>query len=324
MYKRKMEIVKQHKNDTGTDIPNVVMRNCKLRFDEIQDYHGKEFVNICKKIRRYAIAGRFKISTENYNSDKVRKIDLFKMIEACGVDVEMFVSEYLSVLQPYCLHQFKTDEENIWICDMGYNYQMVIRLNVCDKENPMIVSFHESNDRIKKSYFDKPCAVFVEHAQGIDAEYLVDYIIHDGFIKTDISTFTSAYKDSIALVDYWQIENYKSANINQFLKQIAELLSDDEYLEEQNPVVLGKKEFGCMSFLSYGYNHVNNICMLIDLYSLYKDKMSFSILAELTDGILSNMSENEIEKLQIKLKSQYDNKKNKLYEAISWNKVELG
>ena len=88
-----------------------------------KDYFGKDFIKVCRKIRKYANANRLKLDTKPHQANEGRNIHLFKVIETCGVSLHDFVRGYLCNLQPYSLTAFnngtETSKYDIWLCDVG-------------------------------------------------------------------------------------------------------------------------------------------------------------------------------------------------------------
>lgn len=122
--------------DTVMDTGSLSVQHTKNLSNEIKskeiepEYYGKEFINICRKIRKYAADGKIIVSTDKHTSNEGRNIHLFKLIEACGLSIEDFVRGYLSVIQPYALEKFKgnskssklnNDKDYICMCDTSYN-----------------------------------------------------------------------------------------------------------------------------------------------------------------------------------------------------------
>ena len=74
-----------------------------------QDFYGKEFINICRRIRQYARVGNLRVNTNVHKSNNGNNVQLFDLIKLCGLSVQEFVMWYLSVLQSYCLEYFQRE-----------------------------------------------------------------------------------------------------------------------------------------------------------------------------------------------------------------------
>lgn len=96
------------------------------------DYYGKEFIFVCRKLRSYAQSNNFVVDMNKHKSNYGKNTHLFKLIEACGVNVHDFIQNYLYNIQPYSLSRFQSKKNlgkgNIWLSDMGYNIQLVIKV----------------------------------------------------------------------------------------------------------------------------------------------------------------------------------------------------
>lgn len=297
----------------------------KSNFNEVNNYYGGNFINICKRIRYYAYSGRLCVDTRRHRSNDGRNIHLFKLIEACGFSVEEFVSNYLKTLQPYSLTKFQGSRTksnyDIWLSDIGYGVSLVIKISEKSKERPVVVSFHESNrygyqTRGGKDFSDKLCAVLIhgDVAKVNDNLYNVTYLIQRGFLLYPVSSTTPYIGNGVALVDYKDIKLRFDTVIHEIINGIFLSYSDGSSQDLFSSV--GSKGYNNLTFMSIGYNEVSNICLLIDLYSQYTDKKNRSILVTLTTNLLSCLSDYELVEIKAALKLKYDGSSNKLYKAI--------
>ena len=292
-------------------------------------YYGKDYINICRNIRKYALSDNIEIDTRPHRSNDGNNVHLFNLIKACGLELKEFVCGYLSVLQPYTLSAFQKSKqgnqvnarENIWVSDLGYRIAMVIKINVSDKEKPIIVSFHESN--ISSKYTsgvvhipkDGKCAVIVDKVEDAGLGYSVEYSIQRGFIRYTIQSCTTQVNKDIALVDYNEIKSKLDNSMNNIFIKIR-----DTYLGRSNSnkvLVLGDDKDGSkLSFMSIGFASVNNICLMVDLYSQYTDASSRTVLVDMCFRMLSEIRIERIEEIRHALKTRYGSSNNGLYRSI--------
>lgn len=89
-------------------LPRVITKPQQSKTNETEsEYHGKEFINICRKLRQYALENNFTVDMNKHSSNNDNNVHLFKLIEACDVTVHDFVRDYLYNLQPYSLSKFQ-------------------------------------------------------------------------------------------------------------------------------------------------------------------------------------------------------------------------
>lgn len=101
------------------------------------DYHGKDFILICRKLRRYAQDNNFVVDMSKHKPNYGRNTHLFKLIEACGLDVHDFIQNYLYNIQPYSLSKFQSTKQptcrSMWVSYMEYYNVHVPEWLQCDE-----------------------------------------------------------------------------------------------------------------------------------------------------------------------------------------------
>jgi hypothetical protein len=255
------------------------------------NYYGKGYINICKKIRRYAYEGKFVVEEDKENED------LFNLIKACGDDVNSFVRGYLSVIQPYSLGKY-TDKENhtirnVWFTDIGYRTRLVIKINEAVKSTPMIISFQESKHKGmsiagRADFSNKKCAVIIENDTDYETVTSVRYTVQRGFIQKKIKSGTMDCVGNVALVKYSDIKDEFDTTMNLFFDQLQENFGSD--IIKTTPVVVLRRDTGKLSFVSNGFDSPDIINFMLDLYSTYMDAKSRKIIADMTEGLLEEIS----------------------------------
>lgn len=285
-------------------------------------YYGEGHINECKKIRRYALEGNIQIDTSAHKSNRGANIHLFKLIEACGISLRTFILSYLSVLQPYSLEDFQENnvDNHIWLVDVGYKIQLVIKVNEQNKRAPVVVSFHESNMKGKyvpdrKDFSDKLCAVIVDDVKQLPNGYAVDYTIQRGFIRLQVDSTTTYYNNGIALVEYKDIKHIYDSSIRLAVQQMQNIYYDGNKVN--SPVFVRSIDTNRISFMSNGFASVNNIFMLIDLYNQYTDINSRKVILEITSNILDEIPQIRKDEFKIALQSNFNrDDENKLLIAV--------
>ena len=289
----------------------------------INDYYGKGYIDVCKRIRKYAIEGKLDVITEARDANQGKNIHLFELIKACGIGLKSFIKGYLSVIQPYSLTKFqeskKLEKGNTWLCDIGYKISMVIKLNETNSKKPLIVSFHESNIHSnntlgQKDFSDKLCAVLVDKVNKLHNGYGVDYVVQRGFIRYDLHSSAQYYNNEVALVNYRDIKNMFDDTINLMFEQMQVNYS---ILEEESPIVITRKDTGKLSFMSMGFATVNNVYLMIDLFAQYTDSKSRALRSEITNNIIQEMPLLKQQELKSALAQKFGTEyNNKLYSVI--------
>lgn len=262
------------------------------------NFYGKNMINICKKIRIYANLGKIKISYEPHKSNNGNNLHLFELIKLCNINVDDFIIGYLSNIQPYSLEPFQgkksSDIKNqIWLRDVCYGTVLIIKINTENKDAPLIISFHESNLNgnfysTHKDMRNKPCAVLLDNTSDAlfdtGCGYRINYTIQRGFIKYRVNALVQICDNGVALVNYNDIiQNYNDI-IRNILKQLYET-----YNTNNEPLKTLELQFDRLSIMSSGFNTVNNICLLIELYAKYTDVTSRATMIGLLDSIISEL-----------------------------------
>jgi hypothetical protein len=290
------------------------------------DFYGSEYINVCRRIRRYAAERKLEIVTDKHKSNEGKNIHLFELIKACGMDVKTFIIGYLSVLQPFSLKKFKQSEQldkgNIWLCDLGYRVNLVIKLRETDKNRPMIISFHESNihsrnSGIHRDFSDKPCAVLIERYTELQNGYGVDYIVQRGFIRYKMHSSTLQMHNNVALINYIDVKSVFNDTMKNVYRQLEINYLDSDIKDDSTPVVVAQYNVNDLSFMSIGYATVNNVCLLLDLYSQYTDTKSRAVVIEITTNVIEEMPLLKQKELKSALEEKYRSSyNNELYKVI--------
>lgn len=284
------------------------------------DYYGKEFISVCRKIRDYAKSGKIVVDMNRHRSNDGLNVNMFKLIEACDISVKDFVTGYLSVIQPYSLQRFMKETNiganNIWICDIGYRVKMVIKLNDSNRNKAVVVSFHESNvfgkyNQGSVDFSDKLCAVFVDRVEKVDSYYSVDYTVQRGFLRHSIHSVASYFSNGVALIDYKYIKSRFTETMTYIFDSLYKV-----YGEPSGSFVLRELSFNRLSFMSQGYDTVNNICYLIDLYSMYTDAKSRAVFVDVVNNLVNEVTDEKLSEIRTALVEKYGNFDNKLYKAV--------
>ena len=288
------------------------------------DFYGKAYINICRRIRSYALAGKIVVSTERHKSNKGNNVHLFNLIRACGTTVEDFVRGYLSYLQPYSLEPFQRSEmpdDSVWLSDAGYGVKLVIKINERDKNKPVVVSFHESNldgryVRGGKLFIDKPCAVLVDDfiQNGINA-YTVRFTVQRGFIAYSFTAYSGYLSNGVALVNARDINSHYESRMRDILGVLLNTycnnVKDISDLPFNNDLSLSY-----MSFSSLGETNANKLCLLIDMYAKFTDGKSRQVLTDIARNMLVSLDKDDLLVIKTALKDRYRGTGNKLYGFI--------
>ena len=323
---------KEFRAKKGYNIDTIIVHNTELSVRKLDsnfkselniDYYGKDYINICRRLRRYAEQNKIEVSMNKHKANGGRNTHLFKMIKACDIDVDKFITQYIYNIQPYSLSRFQgsrnISKDNIWISDTGYGVELVIKVNESNKDKPVIVSFHESNIEANfnigaKEFNNKPCAVIIEKAEQRPNCIGVDYVVQRGFIAYKIHSITQYCNKDVALVKYIDIQNMFSDTIASIIEKLQETyeVSNDGSI----PLSVERVAINKISFMSFGFATVNNISLLIDMFSQLTDKNSRKAISEIAISMLAEVSSDRLKTIQTALIEKYENSKNGLYLAI--------
>lgn len=285
------------------------------------NYYGKGFECVCRKVRKYASLGNIKVDKSNHTSKE--NLLLIDAIEHIGLDSTLFITSYLQYLQPYMIDNFQRSKkkingsDDIWLVDLGYRFKLIMKFLIINNCDMLVVSFHESKLkgallRSNAEFNDKPCAVFIDDKQKFSDYYTVNYIVQRGFMRVLNSSVTKYVNEDIALINHSDIKDIFDLKISKEYDYLVSIYSSITGLETPN--ISGIKNF---SFLSYGYNLLNNISMLIDMYENISDnKLNIEII-DVTNNILSLLDNDTLENLkEILLKKYGIGYNNKLYRLV--------
>ena len=285
------------------------------------DYYGKGFESICRKIRKYASIGRIIVKKEVHDSNRHSR-NLIQAIEYCGINSSMFLTVLLQNLQPYSLSKFQDKKakwhgnDDIWLYDLGYNIKIVLKFQVINNLDMLVVSFHESIMSGKyqgsvTSFKDKLCAIFIDNCILQGDVYTVAYTVQLGFIRIDnIYSRTKYVNDDLALIPFTDFNFRFTDMLNREYQRICDMYNSALGFT----VIPIDTKF---SFMSYGFNLLNNISMLIDIYALNKDASLGLDIINVTSALLKEVSPEKLVELKNVLIEKYGiGYTNKLYEAI--------
>lgn len=291
----------------------------------VPDYYGREFISICRYIRQLAYENKFKLDTKPHKSNGGRNIQLFALIEACGISPREFVRNYLYNIQPYSLSHFmgtkSKGDNHIWLCDLGYNIGLVIKI-VKNTSCPLVLSFHESNIRGKyttsgNAFDNKLCAVLVEGINSIvnDGKLTnVAFVVQRGFITYRIDAVTEYLRNEVALVKHSVIVD----NFIFTLNNIVDGLQSQYFTQVTGSRFISTTGMPMhnVSFMSFGFATVNNISLLIDMYAYFTNQLTKAYLVDVAINLLSEVSPNKYKSILRVLKGRYEGSNNGLYLAL--------
>lgn len=298
----------------------------------VADYYGREYIKICKLIRKCAVEHAIQISIEEHDSNNGLNVHLFELIKVCNIDLKDFICGYLSVLQPFYLEFFQSKKikdvnDHVWVLEMGYRTALLIKIVKFFKGNSrnldymLVLSFHESNRggigvSGMKSFNDKKCAVIVDKAYLMNNQIYVDFTIQKGFLRHCFKRVQSEYKNGVAFVNYEIIDSKIEDDLQSWFRNLATLNTYDNFenLEIKNMNTQ-------LSFAGRGYAYINNLCLLIDLFAIIHDDASRVFLMDLKDNLISKIPEQSKIRIKEALKVKYLNFKgygsiNKMYNLI--------
>lgn len=304
----------------------------KVRHDVVDtiniSFYGIQFIDVALKIRNYASLGKIEVDLTKHKSNNGLNTHFFKIIEACGIKVKDFVTVYLSNLQPYSLKKFMPSKKdirpnNIWLSDVGYKVALVIKIDETRKERPLVISFHEGNigghSTILATEFDNmPCAVFYNRISDVgNNEYEVEYNVQRGFINSRMKSTTKyiATGKGYALVNYSKIKNkfnnILSSEVSRLIKFYSESNDSEVVASIQDNTVYNK-----VSFTSLGFNDINNLSMLIDMFAVCKGTQERLLVTEITSNILDEIPAVRLREIQAALRDKLSGSRNKLFLLI--------
>lgn len=286
------------------------------------DYFGKGMILACRRIRNCAYNNNIILDESEHKSNEGRNTHFFNLIRACGIEPKDFVRGYLSRLQPYCLEYWKKEkagEQHIWVCDIGYDVKLLIKVNHVDSNGPVIISFHESNllgvnRKVKGTDFmEKPCAVFVDKVKSNDTHCRVKYIVQKGFVvyKFSSTILKNKYKDGVALVEYKDISEEFSDFVKSTINTLYNIYNENDLYDKVPMLKLNQ-----IGFMSFGYTDINNLCMCIDMFKVYHDTQSRLVISNLAEGILKELTYTRQLEVKQALESKYEGSNNALYDMI--------
>lgn len=317
---------KKVKDDIGVsgEVMHQAMRNAL----------GVNYFKECIRIRELAQDGKLEIQVKSHQANNGANINMFKIIEACGLNVKNFINGYISVLQPFSLSDYtdrtnKSPQDNWWVQDSLYKYSMIIKISK-KKDNEVyeraVVSFHESNiggkyKRVKNEIISREeelrAVVIVDKAKYNNKTglYNVEYTIQRGMLRFTVQSKTPFYRNSVAVVAYRDIDNHINSVIDKMIENIV-----SEFGEGSAINVDFKR--GKLSFISYGHTPVNQVYMMIDTFESANNSERI-IITSVVSEMLNRLSLQCKEELRLALMEKFEAHKsnevqikNKLYKFI--------
>ena len=302
--------------------PNMVSKT-----DNADKINGKDFIKLCREIRRRAIDGKIKVETSKHKSNEGRNIHLFEILKFCEYNIKDFVTNYLCHIQPCFLEYVsKTDfrdYELMAVNDIAYSTKMLIKIKIDKPEEYLVVSFHESNKRgvgVKGGFninkIEEDSIVFVdsvnEYTINDEVIYRVEYTIQRGFILMQGKSYTSKYSNGCAIIKTRDIRNMLDTNINRLIENIEKNFGngDSILLDGQSTDI---------SFVSYGNKDINSICLLADVYSANSGNRRISgIVVSMLDEILRDIPNERLYEIKRLLENKFGKlSEHKLLKAFS-------
>lgn len=328
LNKKKVERKRATNKNTSLIVNKKIDEKPVLRTNIPDDYYGRNYIKVCRKIRDKAIRGELVVNTNIHKSNDGRNVDLFKLIKLCGVSVKGFIKGYLSVLQPYQLEPFEAKKNiassSLYVCDMGYKYYLVIKIDYMDSNKPVVISFHESNKNGVgnlgcKKYDDKVCAVFYNRKKLKDVGngYNVSYLVQRGFIRHEILSNTWFINKDVAYVSFKDISEKFDSTMDILFKKLQNVYYSDSETDYVNCSIKSNE----VSFMSNGFATVNNISLLLDIYpKVSNNKLSVRVLVQIVTNLLDEMPDGMLVELrsalEVKFKGVYLEGDNGLYDLI--------
>ena len=317
---------------TGYKIDTIVMHSTKLlprpvinsiQVQNMQGYpysdcHGFNFINICRVLRRLALEDKFEVDLKPYKANYGNNIHLFKAIESCGITVYEFVRKYLYNIQPYSLDYFdraNAKKSDIWVADLGYGVRFIIKVSKPDK---LVISFHESNMRGTfvsggKDFSNRPCIVLTDMISPLPNGYSASFTVQRGFIDTVVTTYTDNYQSGYTAIPYFRIYEQFRGILQGIMGNIITYYGNNI---DPSFFTITEKGFSRLTFMSLGYAGINNIVLLIDLFSSLHDNLSRASLMQLVIGLLAELPLERVKMIQTALKSRNLGKSNALCDLV--------
>lgn len=301
------------------------------------EYYGKKYVGICRKIRNLVIMGHIRLEETALISRYRSNTPLTSVIDASGLKVYDYLQAYLSLLQPYEFENFTRITQNYhhtWLIDIGYRVQLAVTISTeVDANEFMSVSFTENSticgnslgqSQNSKNLSDKPCAVIVDLITGLYTttdmstgnaieyqEYV--YSIQHNFIRIVNKFSTSIFNKDLILESYSLIHGNYEQRLQEIYTNIIGTYYDQECTSK-----FGARLEGA-SILTIGYTPTNTLMLLIDCYSTVVDTSSKQVLVEAASDVIYKIPINQLRSVKNALEANYNkiiNFSNKLYTII--------
>lgn len=235
-----------------------------------------ESVAICRDIRKLAALDRIQLDETLHRSELNKH--LFSYIEYCGLNVRMYIKEYLENLQPFMIERFRSQEaKESFICVLDNMYRISIYIKL-DKTfgNEVIVSFHENHKRgiakennLIRNGNEKIVPVFADEIlaqiEGSPKEE-IKVFIQRGMLRLPIRVMGQRCENGTYLVYERDLETPIIDQCNQYLR---DLYTSDLDLEALDKIELFSV-LHQISFTSYGNTIFSNISLLIDNLAMQK------------------------------------------------------
>lgn len=261
---------------------------------------------LCQRFRK--LARKNKVTFDFNMHDSKLNLHLVKYLEYCGVDIEEYLTAYLSNLQPFMITELKEQEKfegAVCILDNYYRISVYIKANL-KKGEELIVSFHEnhkkgiarSNSLIQRNDY---VYVFADSIESkVEDIYTINLFITRGLRNFPINVAASKYDDDGFLIRYQAISNALLEICNRYLEDLY--TSDLDFSQIHLFSSLQQ-----LSFTSYGKDVLSNISLLIDSIIIQKDYLSKQISCSMLSIYCSslNLLENNKKEILEILKERY-------------------
>lgn len=268
---------------------------------------GMKYINVCKKIRTFALQNRIQVEKTKHIANEGRNIELFEIIKSCGYTVDEFVRAYLTRLQPYELIEFEKGMNNknvLWAVNIGYKVQLVIKV-IISPTGGLVVSFHESNkkgtthiNKNKITSLDSKCLVITQNNEFRNGKPYIVAVIQKGFLIARYEGYAEkVFDNGVAVLNYADIKNCEDNLVQNLLNNIKSAYEQADKFKASNDISIAD-----FRFPSLGLYNINTILFISDLYSMSRSAADKQILTAVTQEILISLGEAEVKLMRDTLK----------------------
>lgn len=255
------------------------MAEVELTYKDIEDMGiDTSMIKSCKRLRQLAKLDRLRLDDSEHRTGLNKH--LFDYIEYCGLDVLVFIKQYLSNLQPYMIERRK-DQEKIksFLCVIDNLYRISVYIKVdAQQHEELIISFHEDNKRgvaksnnlIKKNT-QQYVAIFANSVLSKvsnENRYAIQVIAQRGLKILPLDMPAVKCQD-VFIVEKKQINLGFLSYCNDYIKDLytSDLKLDYDKIEVSTMLQQ-------ISFTSYGNDTFSSISLLIDSLNIQSDYIS--------------------------------------------------